>query len=243
MLQQYMASEAGTQQACIFEYGESTAWTCTAAEGGHSSHKITRGAAASALPKSRALQRRMRMSLLERTGGTIFLHFRAGYFRRQCTCGSPPCLRHNEINTSTGHCVARLELLQQLLALHDVPEHRVPPVQQVGPAGRQLRLLRTRLVCCQLLATRAHSSCTRPVSHAESAISDANTNPAHGSLHAGSAGHYSGTQLLCMTVCRPCKPLAMQALSFKWRPAIGGSWLPCGHTAPAHASCLCRIYE
>ncbi len=42
---------------------------------------------------------------------------------------------------------ARLQLLQQLLALDHVPEHRVAPVQQVGAAGRQLRLLAHTTVC------------------------------------------------------------------------------------------------
>jgi len=42
---------------------------------------------------------------------------------------------------------ARLQLLQQLLALNHVPKHRVAPVQQVGAAGRQLRLLAHTTVC------------------------------------------------------------------------------------------------
>ena len=48
---------------------------------------------------------------------------------------------------------ARLQLLQQLLALDHVPEHRVAPVQQVGAAGRELRLLPHTTACGMSLYT------------------------------------------------------------------------------------------
>ena len=51
----------------------------------------------------------------------------------QAPCGRP--------KGSGARWAARLQLLQQLLALHNVAKHRVAPVQQVGAAGRQLRLL------------------------------------------------------------------------------------------------------
>lgn len=42
-----------------------------------------------------------------------------------------------------GDGVANLQLREEILPLHHVPKHRIPPVQQIRARRRQLRLLRT----------------------------------------------------------------------------------------------------